>query len=325
MTGKRPPSARPGEAAGGGAAETLQADLRALRSTRAHDLPTLDQTARSLRKLGAENNPGGSLMTMFRKTRTRRGLLTAAATAVVAVALLFIPVSYQKTVGRDVALTLSGPALDASQLQKIAREFKASLGAESVALRMEDGASSVLTAKVSGPSGARADRVARAFARNLVERGFAADVRTTRRVERVLGSLYALAMNNIIEIRVSSDGKSEAQVADEIRGQLEAAGIEHPVVDYKREGDRTTLLIEAQKTAGAGEDTTLCNTDIRVSVDGREPSPGQIERSTVKVRRTPDMTDEQVIEEVQRQLREQGREADVSIENGRIVIRPRTP
>jgi hypothetical protein len=302
------------------AERTLHEDLRALRAASLRDLPTLEQTARLSREMRAGHQPGGFLMSSFRFLRTRPWPATALAAAAIAAALLLIPVSYQKTVGHDVTLTVAAPGLDVGQIQKIAAEFKTALHAASLSVRQEDGGGPVLTARVPGRSDAALRRVADAFSRELTARGIAASARITPRTERVLGNVYAFARDNIIEIRVSSEGKTPEQVEADIRSQLEAAGIENPTVEYRREGNQTTLKVEMTRTAADGADTTC--PEVRVSVDGHEPGPND-HRCEVRVRRTPGMTDADVIADVQNQLQAQGIDAEVTMENGKIQIHRR--
>jgi hypothetical protein len=303
------------------AESALHEDLRALHAASLRDLPTIEQTARLSYQVRAGGHPGGFLMSSFRFLRSRPWPATALAAAAIAAALLLIPVSYQKTVGHDVTLTLAAPGLDTGQIQKIASELRSALRAATLSVRQEEGSGPVLTARVSGRSGTAVARVAEAFAHELTTRGIAASARITPRTERVLGNVYAFARDNIIEIRVSSEGKTPEQVEAEIKDQLEAAGIENPTVEYSRDGNQQTLKVQVTKTAADGEDTTS-TPEFHISVDGHEPGPND-KRCDVRVRRTPGMTDEEVIADVQRQLQAQGVDADVTFENGKIQIHRR--
>lgn len=144
-------------------------------------------------------------------------------------------------------------------------------------------------------------------------------------VERLPGSLFAYAVDRIIEVRVNREGKSPDQVAAEIRSQLEAAGIENPTVEYSESNGETTLRVQMQAMCEEGE-TVECP-DVRIQVDGQPEGDGdrREERHVIKVNRTEGMTDDEIIAEVRRQMREQGMEGDVTIENGQIRITPREP
>ncbi len=261
-------------------------------------------------------------MKLFRGFQARPWPATAVVAGILVVVSLFVPVSYQKTVGQDVTLTLARPGLDVGQLQKIASELKAALHAENFSFNQE-ASGAVVTVQVPGRSALQVSRVAQAFAQGLTGRGIATTAQVTPRIKRVLGNVYAYAMDNIINIHVDSDGKTPAQVEAEIRGQLEAAGIENPSVEYRKEGGQTTLLIGMEKSAMSG-DSASCP-QVNVTVDGQEPcTPGE-KRAEIRVKRTPGMSDQDMISEVQRQLREQGVDAEVTINNGRVEVHRRNP
>jgi hypothetical protein len=266
-------------------------------------------------------------MNMFRRYQARPWPATAVVAVILAAALLFVPVSYQKTVGQDATLTLAAPGMDLGQVKKIASEFKTALHAADLSVTQEAGRGPVLTARVPSRSTLPVARVAEAFAEGLTSRGIPSTVRVTPRVERVLGNVYAYARDNVINIQVTSDGKTPEQIAQEVQDQLQAAGIENPSVEYKKEGDRTALLITMGKPAAVGGDTTSCCPRLNITVDGRElgdDGTGQ-KRVEIRVRRTAGMTDEEVVADIQRQLREQGVDADVTMEDGQPVIHPRNP
>jgi hypothetical protein len=266
-------------------------------------------------------------MSMFRRFQAKPWPATAVFAGAVAVALLFVPISYQKTVGQDATLTLAAPGLDPNQVQRIASEFQTALHATDLSVTQAADGGAVLTARVPSRSASPVARVAEAFAEGLTGRGIPSTAQVTPRLERVLGSVYAYARDNIINIQVTSDGKTAEQIAAEIRDQLEAAGVENPSVEYRQEGDQTSLLIEMEKTCAPGEDSAACCPQVSVTVDGREPGGDGTsgEGAQVRVRRTAEMTDEEVIADVERQLREQGVDAEVTMEEGRIAIHRRNP
>jgi hypothetical protein len=264
---------------------------------------------------------------MFHRFQARPWPAATVIAALLAAILFFVPVSYQKTVGQDATLTLAAPGLDRDQVKKIASEFKTALHAAGLSVTEEAGSGPVLTARVPRRSATSVTRVAQAFAADLTRRGIASTARVTPRVERALGSVCAYALDNIINIRVTSDGKTPEQIAAEIRDQLEAAGIENPTVEYGKEGDRTSLMITMQRPATGCDSGAVCCPKVNVTVDGREPGDDGTEgpRAEIRVRRTAGMTDEDVIADVERQLREQGVDAEVTMEDGQLAIHPRTP
>lgn len=327
MTRPRHNAPRPGPIARKAAEETLRGDLQALRTASADNLPTLESTARLLHASRAGHNPGGLPMSMFRRFQARPWPATAVFAAVVAVALLFVPISYQKTVGQDATLTLAAAGLDASQVQKIASEFQAAVHATEISIERDAAGGAVLTARVSSRSGTAVATVAQAFAAGLTDRGLSSQAQVSPRVELALGTAYAYAWDNIVNIEVTSDGKTPAEIEGEIRDQLEAAGIDAAWVKYEKEGDRASVTMMMNKTASGCENADGCCPDVTVKIDGREPgddgSGGP--RCKIRVCRTAETTDADVIADIQRQLQEQGIDADVTMENGMPVVHPRNP
>src|SRR5262249_46571506 len=111
---------------------------------------------------------------------------TAAAVAVVA-AVLICPVPYTRTVGYELTVT--------------------------------NASGRVVRVAVAGKSAAFAERRAAELRRH------GAQVAVAPRSERVWGSVYAMARDKLLDVRVDlSDGRTDAQVADDIRDQLAAGG-----------------------------------------------------------------------------------------------------
>jgi hypothetical protein len=320
-------SRRPSPSLRRAAEETLREDLRALHTAGALDLPTIESTARLYDRARDGRNPGGFLMSLFRRYQARPWPATAVVAGVAVAALLFMPVKYQKTIGQDVTLTVAVPALSGEQLARISSEFRIALRAASLSVQRREESGPVLSARVPGSASEPVARIAAAFAAGLTERGLPSTAQVTPRVERVLGNVYAYARDNIINIRVTSDGKTPAQIEAEIRDQLQAAGVEDPTVEYKKEGDRASLVVTMAKSGTAADGNGPCCPEVNISVDGREPGTGdtQGKQCRIRVNRTEGMTDAEVIADVQRQLREQGVDAEMTMEGGRIAIHPRNP
>lgn len=297
---------------------TLATDLEALREISARNLPSLASMTRAAMTADSRERTGGLFMTAFRGIRTRPWLATTLSAATVAVLLLF-PISYERTVGHEITVTLAAPGLGGDQLQKIVTELKKTVGAESI--RVEDhGQGPILKAQAPIRSKSQAERVASAFAGSLAAMGIPAESDVTPRVERVPGNLYALASENLIQININSEGKSAEEMEQEIRAQLAAAGVEFTTVDVEKEGDNTKILLKQEVRAAAGE-PVADPPDVRVSIDGREPSGPDSKRVEIRVHRTEGMTDQQLIDEVKRQLDAQGVEADVTIgPDGKLQI-----
>ena len=246
MSELRSRSDRPGDRHRG--PETIGDDLEALRSLSLEGQPGLENSLSAARRARGETREGFAMVLHF--LRTRPALATALGVIVVAAALLVIPISYERTVGYDVALTLEGGNVAEPQVREIARGFKETLGAEgaNVMASMENGRLTYVF-QASAPRDVRGS--AEAFAKELKALGYAAKVEATPRRETVSTDVYAYAMSQVIEI--STDGKSAAQLESEIRQRLLAAGVTQAQVSVTDLGDnKRSVRIEAQHRDQAG-------------------------------------------------------------------------
>ncbi len=200
---------------------------------------------------------------------------SAAAVAVVA-AILVCPVPYTHTVGYELTVTNA-----AGRVAKI---------------------------RVPAKSVAQAER--RAAAR----RKHGATVTVAARTERGWGSVYAMAKEQLVDVRVDTDGKTDAQIADEISAQLAAAGWNTDTVDVRRTDDGSEVVIGAEDADGRkmqivrkASGGTEKNLDFQIGGidDGREPG----------------MTDAQLRDKILKQLQARGLDGEVTVTGDRIEIR----
>jgi hypothetical protein len=304
----------------------LADDLGSLRSRNGRDLPSIHDTARAARERSAGGIPGGNIMSLLRGMKARPWRTTAAAAAVVAAAMLIIPVSYERTVGHEVALKLASPSLDGDMIRKISAEVMAAFDAEGIRVsetapvnegRLEI-ARCTLLADVPSRSTERVEALAAALARSLEARGIGADAVVSPKVERTSGSVYAFA-GDVIDIVINTEGKSAEDIEQEMRDRLEEAGIYDHEVDVELDGDEMKVRIKVEREGEEGDED---GAEVRFRF---EPVPEDAEqeakRIEIKIRRTPDMTDEDVLADVRRQLEEQGYfGAEVTMENGSVKI-----
>ena len=175
----------------------------------------------------------------------RPWLVPAAVAAVLALALLVVPVSFERTTGDRVTLTLAS-ANDPAALPAIAREMKQALGASVVRVQAEGNAIAVV-AEVPRTSRVNVPQTALAFAEALGARGYDASVATAPIREKVSGNVYALARDVVVKVDVAN--KSAAQIEGEIRSQLEAAGIPDARVSVSTgDGQRQEISMELPRT-----------------------------------------------------------------------------
>jgi hypothetical protein len=314
------------------AARTIAGDLDALRTLTSRDLPPLTSmpTFTLTSTIGARGQapialPGGILMNALHNAKMRPWLATAVGTAAVALVLLFIPVSYDRLIGSELTLRLGSAEIAPSALREIASDLRTKLGAEKIRVEGDAAAGTTLTAEIPDASWRRVGRLAVDYARGLAGRGIQATPRVRPRFEKTHGNVYA-AFSSLVEVRVQTEGKSDQQIAAEIQGQLSAAGLTDATVEVNRQDGRTEVRIEAQKTATGDEGAAEgpCCPELRITLDGQEPGDPQIQtqKCEVRITRTEGMTDQQVIDDVKRQLQEQGvNDAEVYFENGKLQVK----
>ncbi|HEX9102345.1 MAG TPA: hypothetical protein VF997_09085, partial [Polyangia bacterium] len=141
-----------------------------------------------------------------------------------------------------------------------------------------------------------------------------ATVAVAARTERVWGSVYAMAKDKLLDVHVDLDGKSDAQVADDIRAQLAAGGWTADDVTVQRSADGSTVQIEAQD--GNGRQMKV----VRKASGGSEKNL-DFQLGGLDDAREPGMTDAQLRDKILRQLAARGLDGDVVVDGDRIEIR----
>lgn len=293
--------------------QIIAADLRALAADSGAALPTAADTTRAL---GRSQAGGADTMTSMApggwSYRLKLGLVGAA----LLLPMGLLPISWQRTVGHDVQLRLSGAGLADREVGRLARQLKGALHAESVQVRAEagpGGARYTLVARLGTRSRAEAERLAAAAAQGLAARGAPQpQVSVSPRLEQAAGTVYAMALERAIQIRVDMTGKTDRQVEDEIRAQLQAAGVADPEVQVERRGDETRVEI------GAEEDGRQLRVVRRTNGEGPQLS---MDIGDLDDRREPGMSDAQLKEKIERQLRARGLEPQVTVSGDRIEVR----
>ncbi|HNN94084.1 MAG TPA: hypothetical protein PKI03_17525, partial [Pseudomonadota bacterium] len=245
----------------------VRADLDALCRATQQALPP-PTTLRSLLR-DAETDPQprrGLLMETLRldprRTRLRRTLLGAMGSLSLCAAVLLWPVSYERTVGHNVQLTVAlgdrnlppEEALRTLPPRGLAKQIKTALQADSVRVELsrgEAGTQMTFTARVPQRSRGAVDVRTAALLKELQRElstsplSPALQVQVSERREQVSGRVYAMALDRLIQVRVDTSGKSDAEVTAEVESQLRAQGITAPSVHFERRGDEKQLSIEA--------------------------------------------------------------------------------
>jgi type IV pilus biogenesis protein CpaD/CtpE len=190
-------------------------------------------------------------MTTTQSMRRHPWLATAAGVVAVALGLLLVPSSYQRTTGQKVSLTVSGARLDARQIGTLARELKSALGAgpQAVVEAYDAGDGVRLTVAVPGVPQKTALAASQALVHSLGANGYKAAAQVTPIQERVSDNVYAYARDRVIEISV--DNKSAPQLEAEIRQRLAEAGLPNAQVSVtdRTDGDKVAqeIKIKANK------------------------------------------------------------------------------
>jgi hypothetical protein len=221
-------------------------DLEALAAHARHAVPDLADSLTAARRRHRATPRWKELLMPITESPARRPWLAAAAVAVLVVLGALCPISWQRTVGHDVALTLTG-VHDTAHASAIANEMKSVLGVDHVSMRadaLSGGAALSFAAYVPAGHGIDAAARAQALAAALRSRGYAATVSATPRREQIAGTLYAYARDLVV--RVETDGKTAAQIEADIRSQLAAAGVSNTQVSVTDQGDRREVKVTAE-------------------------------------------------------------------------------
>jgi len=200
---------------------------------------------------------------------------TAAGVAVLA-AVLVCPVPYTRTVGYELTVT--------------------------------NAAGRVAKVRVAGKNAAFAERRAAEL------RTHGAAVVVAARTERVWGSVYAMAKDKLLDVHVDlSDGKTDAEVADDIRNQLAAGGWTADDVQVQRSGDSSSVELSAEDADGRKMKV------VRKASGGNEKSL-DFQVGGLDDEREPGMTDAQLRDKILKQLQARGLDGDVTVDGDRIQI-----
>jgi len=332
----------------------LDRDLEALRTLSARDVPDLDATIQTIRQRGPQRGPWlwnfrRNLMALLHSIRTRPAVAASVFAALAVLIAMVVPVSYDKIVGQDVALTVAGKALGRAEISGLAQGLKTALGVKDVlvdAFSAQDGPRFVLHTTLPRRSGADVQRASMDFARELAAKGYSASVRVTPHRERVRYPAMAYAFDQIINIRV--DGKSSAALEQEIRDRLAQAGVpdaQVSVTDAPRGGHEVKLTVERQQDAasptppepmpqvvltrngtplGGGEGLTVKvqkkKMDGVTSLTVNVTSNGKVGKAEVSNSDT--LSDAALADAISTQLERQGLAVKVTVVGGKISIEP---
>jgi len=255
-------------------------------------------------------------MTTVDKLARRPLRATAAIAAAIAIALLFIPIPYERTAGQDVSVTITGDAAASlaatGELRPITDAFRTATGVEQI--RVMAGESTTFSARLPDRSHSEATAIARAFAHELSAQGLAATFDVTPWREKVSGNVYAQASARWREIRVQTQGRSEAEIERDVAAQLQQLGFKNPEVTFKRSGTGNQFDMKAQN----GDEHIVTHIQRKGEKGAEEPvTVGLPDFSHLK-----GMTDEQIKAEIERELKARGIEnPTVIVQGGKVEVK----
>jgi hypothetical protein len=295
--------------------DALASDLRALRASTARDLPSLDDAVGAIQAdaLSARKRRERTAMDLLRK---RPALATLAGATALAIALIFVPFSWERTVGHDVALEIRGSQSSDAELDGIATGLKESLQADGVKVIANDGGCRF---EAYSPIASRAsvNAILIALANDLARGGLNSSARVEPRIESISGNVYAFAGDQMIELTVERAGRSSIEIEDDLRRQLEDAGFEDAQVSVSLSGDEIRIDISGQAEDADGGDRKEVQLKLERRGGGDEPMQVQMQR----FERTPGMTDEQFRAHIVSELEARGVEnPQVTVDGDRVQI-----
>jgi hypothetical protein len=289
-------------------------------------------------------------MAQLHSIRTRPAVAAAVVGALAVLIAMVIPVSYDKVVGQDVALTVTGKGIGSAEIAGVARGLQSALHAHGVMVEAMSGGAGpcfVLHATLPKREGRDVQRATAEFARDLASRGYAASVQVRPHLERVRYPAVAYAFDQIINISV--DGKSAAALESEIRDRLAQAGVpdaQVSVTDRPDGGREVKMTVERQAVNDGTTPPPEPMPQIVLTKDGAPLAGGEglavkvkkmktntsttliVEvdqngkTATVEVPNSDTMSDAAIADAISTQLHQAGIDAKVTVTSGKISIEP---
>jgi len=287
-------------------------------------------------------------MGLLHSIRTRPAVAAAVFGALAVLVAMVVPVSYERVVGQDVALTVAGPNMGSQEVAAVAKDLKNALGAKSVmveAMSSEVGPRFVLHTTLPKRSGTDVQRATTVFAQDLASKGYAASVQVNPRRERVRYPAVAYAFDQIINISV--DGKSAAALEAEIRDRLAQAGVHDAqvsVADRPDGGREVKMTVEREAVNDGTQPPPEPMPQVVLSKNGAPLAGGEgiavkIKKlkangsttlivevdsngktAKVEVPNADTQTDAAIADRISAQLRQAGIDAKVTVTNGKVSI-----
>jgi hypothetical protein len=295
----------------------IDEDMEALRRVTVRDLPTFEQTARVMRTRAARASREGFMPRSLRTLVARPWLATAIGIAAVALILLAIPFTYSQTTGYEVRVSVGPPAPNLTALQPLIDRIQSALRVDRVTVSTDRGVT--LSARLPLGSRPRIEKGLAALAPTIASLGPTARTEIRPIVERVSGTVYAMANARIVNLHVDREGKSTTEIEADLRAQLAAAGLPGAAVSVTQEGDQMRMQMNWEAPPGDSLDAPV---EVNITMDGSNRESQKV----AKIVGGQNMSDAEIEAEIERQLLEQGtRNPQVEVRDGKVVSVRRDP
>jgi hypothetical protein len=198
---------------------------------------------------------------------------------------------------------VGNPLPEGTPASALADQFEKALGADDVSvMRSLAGAGVSIAARVPLKSRSLVESTVAAFAAEIAKLGIEASASVRPVTERVSSNVYAMAANEVVEIRVQAEGRTDEEIEEQIRSQLAAAGFLNPTVDVKMGDGQFEVEMMVSKEC----DDQICP-PLELVIDGEQccgegPNEQMIELQIDARGKTPD----QIKEEIEAQLAQRG-------------------
>jgi hypothetical protein len=277
------------------------------------DVPSLGDTARAV----AARETRKETMGMGSNHGRRPAWVFAAAATAIALALIFVPVSYDRTVGQELSFTVSGADLAGSDVDGLAQILTAQLG--DAPIRVEVGNRAELIAHFAGKSRADVEAVAKALQSELTSKGLEASFEVTPIKETVSTNVYAYAAAQWQDIRVETAGRSDFEIENEIRSQLAAQGFMVDELSYQSGPDGARMRVEA--TSPDGHKLIAESEHMGAPGEVNVPTDEPVNIMMLDPSECKGKSDAEIEALVEQKLRERGiYDAEVTVKDGQVEI-----
>jgi hypothetical protein len=214
-------------------------------------------------------------------------------------------------------VSVGPPAPNLTALQPLIDRIQSALRVDRVTVSTDRGVT--LSARLPLGSRPRIEKGLAALAPTIASLGPTARTEIRPIVERVSGTVYAMANARIVNLHVDREGKSTTEIEADLRAQLAAAGLPGAAVSVTQEGDQMRMQMNWEAPPGDSLDAPV---EVNITMDGSNRESQKV----AKIVGGQNMSDAEIEAEIERQLLEQGtRNPQVEVRDGKVVSVRRDP